>query len=73
MTTAIAARRQELAARVLCIEQEKFLDRLEEALVDIEMRERVEESMQAIDRGDVISLDDFHRSNLEWLKENATK
>jgi len=73
MNTAIASRRQELADRIMRIEEEKSLEQLEEMLQSIELRERVEESMRAIERGDVIALEEFHKRNVEWLRENATK
>lgn len=73
MSTVIASRRKELAARILRIEEEGVLDQLEETLVRIEMRERVEESMRAAERGEVTRLEDFHKENVQWLRENATK
>jgi hypothetical protein len=73
MNTAIALRRQELADRIMRIAEEKSLEQLEETLQSIELRERVEESMRAIERGDVIALEEFHKRNVEWLRENATK
>lgn len=73
MSTAIASRRQELAARILKIEQDRVLDMLEETLVRLEMKERVEESVKAAERGEVIALEDFHRENVQWLLKNATK
>lgn len=68
MSIATITRRKRLAERIMQIDQDKVLDELEDLLVGIEMRARVEESMRDIELGNVMTLEEFHRSNREWLK-----
>lgn len=73
MSTIIAARRQELAERIMQIDQERFLDQIDEMLVSIEMQARVDESVAELERGEGISLD-THRSNaVAWIRAQRTK
>jgi len=55
------------------IDQAKFLDQVEELLLSLEMQARHDESMEAIKNGDVVTLEEFHKGNLEWLKAKAMK
>ena len=73
MSTAIASRRKELAARILRIEHEQFLDRIDELLVRIEMQASVDASVAELERGEGIDLG-THRANAEaWIRAHATK
>ena len=38
-----------------------------------EMRRRADESLQAIEKGEVVSLEEFSKQNKKWLRKNATK
>ena len=68
MGTVTTTRKQELADRIMRIEQGKFLDQVEELLLTLEMQARVDQSMAEIERGEGISLEK-HRTNAEaWIK-----
>jgi len=71
MSTATITRRKRLAERIMQIDQDKVLDELEELLIGIEMRARVEESMRDIERGDVMTFEEFRRRSKQWLKDNG--
>lgn len=73
MSPAIATRKQELADRIMRIEHGKVLDQVEELLLKLEMQARHDESVDAINRGEVVPLEEFHRGNLEWLAKESTK
>jgi len=73
MNTAIASRRQELADRIMRIEEEKFLDRIDDLLAGIEMQARVDASMEELERGEGMDLD-THRSNaVAWIQAQRTR
>lgn len=68
MGTVTTTRKQELADRIMRIEQGKFLDQVEDLLLTLEMQARVDQSMAEIERGEGISLEK-HRTNAEaWIK-----
>lgn len=73
MSTIVIQRKKRIAERIMQIDHVKALDELEELLVGIEMRARVEASMHDIDNGNVMTLEEFHRSNREWLKAKRTE
>ncbi len=62
MSTAIALRKQELAERIMQIEQEKFPDQIDEILLSMKKQTRVCESVAELERGMGISLEN-HLSN----------
>jgi len=68
MSTAIITRKQELAERLLQVEKIQILDEINEILIKAEMQARVEESERDIEAGNVMTLEEFHRRNREWLK-----
>jgi len=71
MSIATITRRKRLAERIMQIDQDKVLDELEELLIGIEMRARVEESMRDIERGDVMTFEEFRRRSKQWIKDNG--
>jgi len=73
MSTVIASRKQELAERIMHIDQEKFLDQIDEILMKAEMQARVDESVAELERGEGITLE-THRSNAAaWIEVHRTK
>lgn len=59
--------------RVMKIESKSTLEKIEGLLIQEEMQRRADESIAAIERGDVVSLDEFAKSNQEWLKQRSIK
>jgi hypothetical protein len=63
----------DLIGRLMRVQKTSTLQRLNELITQAEMETRAEESMEAINKGEVLSLDEFSRENREWAKENYTK
>ncbi len=71
MNTASTLRRQQLAEQVLRIEREELLDRISELVVQAEMEARTEESLAELERGEFLTVEEFERSNREWLRKRG--
>jgi hypothetical protein len=69
----VEKRKLELINRVMKIEKSSMLERLEELFIQAEMEARTEESLESIRKGEVLTLNEFKKSNEEWLKKSATK
>jgi hypothetical protein len=55
------------------IEKSSSLEILEDSFIQTEMEARTKESLEAIRNGEVLTLDEFLKSNEEWLKKTVTK
>ena len=49
------------------------IEKSDDFLVQAEMEARSEESLEAIRNGEVLTLDEFFKSNEEWVKKSVTK
>ncbi len=49
------------------------IEKLDDFLVQAEMEARSEESLEAIRNGEALTLDEFFKSNEEWVKKSVTK
>jgi hypothetical protein len=67
--TAMTIEKRKLELKKGAIEIEKLDDRF----VQAEMEARTQESLEAIRNGEVLTLDEFFKSNEEWLKKPVTK
>lgn len=63
----IEKRKLELKKGAIKIEKSDAL------LVQAEMEARTEESLEAIRNGEVLTMDEFFKSNEEWVKKSVTK
>ena len=63
----------ELIDRLMKIRETSTLEKVEKLITQVEMETRAEESLKAIDKDDVLSIDDFKRENEQWLKKMSTK
>ncbi len=68
----IAIKRQQLVDRLMKVDADKTLEKVEEILIAAEMEVRAEESMQAIQDGNVVSLEQFSINTDEWLRKRRT-
>jgi len=73
MSTVIASRKQELAERIMHIDQEKFLDQIDEILMKAEMQARVDESVAELERGEGISLENHRLNAAAWIQAHRAK
>ena len=69
----IEKKRAEVKKGVAKIEKSSSLEILEDPFIQAEMEARTKESLQAIRNGEVLTLDEFFKSNEEWLKKTVTK
>jgi predicted transcriptional regulator len=71
MSPAIATRKQELADRLMRINQAEFLNQVEELILRAEMQARVDESLDDIENGCVLTLEQFKKGTEEWMRANG--
>jgi hypothetical protein len=69
----IEKKRPEVKNGAVKIEKSSSLEKLEDPLIQAEMEARTKESLEAIRNGEVLTLDEFLKSNEEWLKKTVTK
>jgi diphthamide synthase (EF-2-diphthine--ammonia ligase) len=62
-----------LIERVMQVQKKSTLERMDQLITQAEMETRTQESLEAISKGDVLSLDEFSQENREWAKKNYTK
>lgn len=62
-----------LIEKLMRVQKTSTLERMGQLITQAEMEARTEESMEAIKKEDVVSIDDFRRENRQWAKENYTK
>lgn len=62
-----------LIARLMRVRNQETLALVEEMLIRAEMESRANESEEAIENGNVVSLEQFNKNNEAWLKKRASK
>lgn len=62
-----------LIERLMKVRQTVTLDKVEELLNQSELELRASESLEAIAKDDMETLDQFRQNNKSWLKQKATK
>ena len=50
-----------------------ILERMNELITQAEMENAAKNSLEAINKGEVMSLDDFKKENQKWTMKNYTK
>ena len=65
----IEKKRAEVKKGAAKIEKSSSLEILEDPFIQAEMEARTKESLEAIRNGEVLTLDEFLKSNEEWLKK----
>jgi hypothetical protein len=69
----IEKKRAEVKKGAAKIEKSSSVEILEDPFIQAEMEARTKESLDAIRNGEVLTLDEFLKSNEEWLKKTVTK
>jgi hypothetical protein len=69
----IEKKRPEVKKGAVKIEKSSSLEKLEGPFIQAEMEARTKESLEAIRNGEVLTLEEFIKSNEEWLKKTVTK
>jgi len=67
----IQLKQYELINRLMKIRRPRALKQLDETLIRLEMESRAIESEEAIEKGKVMSLEEFSRKSDEWLTSNT--
>jgi hypothetical protein len=62
-----------LIKRVMKIEKTDTLERIEDIIIQDEMKARLKESLEDIEEGKVHSLEEFRLMNEKWFKERSMK
>lgn len=62
-----------LIQRVMKIDKSSTLERFEDLIVQAEMEARLKESLELIEKGEVSTIEEFAKSNQEWLKKKSRK
>lgn len=63
----LAQKKLHLIERLMRVGNQETLEQVEKPLVRVEMESRAKESLRAIEANDVLSLEDFGKSNQSWL------
>ncbi len=69
----IEKKRAEVKKGAAKIEKSSSVEIVEDPFIQAEMEARTKESLEAIRNGEVLTLDEFLKSNEEWLKKTVTK
>ncbi|MEQ6121061.1 hypothetical protein [Reichenbachiella sp. MALMAid0571] len=62
-----------LIDRLMKIQEVSTLQRMEQLIIQAEVESRAEESLKAIEEGDVLSMDEFRKENKQWIKKKYSK
>ena len=62
-----------LIDRLMKVHEVATLKRMEKLIIQAEMEARAEKSMQAIEKGEVVTLRKFSNENRKWLKKKYSK
>jgi hypothetical protein len=62
-----------LINRLMKVHEVSTLQRMEDLIIQAEMESRAEKSLKAIEKGDIVEIDQFRKENKQWLKQNSTK
>ena len=62
-----------LIERLLKVNDMAALQRIEELIIQAELEYRAEESLEAIRKGEILSLDEFRKENQQWAKKKYMK
>ena len=72
-TMELSEQKLSLIARLMRVRNQETLALVEEMLIRAEMESRANESEEAIENGNVVSLEQFNKNNEAWLKKRASK
>ncbi len=69
----LSEKKLSLIERLMRVRKQEILEQLEDLLIRAEMESRADESLKAIEKNDVVALDDFTKNNQSWIKKKAIK
>ena len=59
--------------RLMRVKEASTLKKMERLISQAELESRTEDSLKAIKKGEVVTLDEFSKENLKWVKKNSIK
>jgi len=62
-----------LIQRIMAARKTSILERMEKLMEQAEMEIRTEESLKAIEKGEVLSIDEFRKENKKWGRIEGIK
>ena len=62
-----------LIDRLMRVHEVSTLQRMEKLITQAEMEARAKKSLEAIEKGDVLPMDEFSKENRQWLKKKYIK
>jgi hypothetical protein len=62
-----------LIDRLMKVHEVTTLKRMEKLIIQAEMEARAEKSLQAAEKGEVVTLKQFNSENRKWLKKKYSK
>ncbi len=64
----IEAKKLDIIERLMKVRKEDVLKKYEQLLIEAQLLTRTEESIQAIENGQTVTLESFSKGNKEWMK-----
>ena len=69
----VEAKKLNVIERLILIRRESTLDRVVELLEQEEMQARTEESLQAIEQGETMTMTEFRNRSKQWFQNQPTR
>jgi hypothetical protein len=60
----------EIIDRLMKVHNTGTLERMNELIIQAEMEANARESLESIEKGDVLTLDEMREENIKWAKKN---
>ena len=69
----IEAKKLDIIERLMKVRKEDVLKKYEQLLIEAQLFTRTEESMQAIENGQTVTLENFSKGNKGWVKSKSIR
>lgn len=69
----IEAKKLDIIERLMKVREEDVLKKYEQLLIEAQLFTRTEESMQAIENNQTVTLENFSKGNKEWMESKITR
>lgn len=69
----IETKKLDIIERLMKVRKEDVLNKYEQLLIEAQLFTRTEESMQAIENGQTVTLENFSKGNKEWIKSKSIR
>ncbi len=69
----IEAKKLDIIERLMKVREEDVLKKYEQLLIEAQLFTRTEESMQAIENNQTVTLENFSKGNKEWMESKSIR